>query len=126
MSFRQVLLAAVSVLAFSLTSTGYAPAPIPNDRTVSNLPVGRWSIEFANGVVEECEVRKDGTAGVAEPKRIAGGKAEDKGGAVVIVFDDDRVERWTPVGQRMVVEHWYPRAQFPDGKPVVGIAERSR
>jgi hypothetical protein len=41
----------------------------------------------------------------------------------VIVCDDDRVERWTAVGQRMVVEHWFPAAQFPSGTPVLGIAE---
>ncbi len=51
------------------------------------------------------------------------GKAEVKDGSVVIVYQDDRVERWTPVGKRMVVEHWYPGAQFPSGTPVLGIAE---
>jgi hypothetical protein len=87
------------------------------------LPVGRWKIEFANGVKEVCEVRQDGTASVTEPLRTSTGKAEVKGGSLVIVFQDDRVERWTPVGERMVVEHWYPGAQFPAGTPVLGIAE---
>ena len=48
----------------------------------------------------------------------------DKDGAIVITFDDDRTERWTPVGKRMVVEHWYLSAQYPCCKPVLGIAER--
>lgn len=73
-----------------------------------------------------CQVREDRTASVTEPLRTSNGKLELKDGSVVIVFQDDRVERWTPVGKRMVVEHWYPRAQFPSGKPVLGIAEVTR
>lgn len=90
------------------------------------LPVGRWNVEFANGVKEGCEVRKDGTASVEEPLRTAAGKVEIKNGSVVIVYQDDRVERWTPVGKRMVVEHWFPGAQFPCGRPVLGIADMVR
>jgi len=70
-----------------------------------------------------CEVRKDGTASVVEPLRTAGGKAARKGSSVVIVYDDDRVERWTPVGKRLVVEHWFPASQLPTATPVLGIAE---
>ena len=125
MSVRQVLLVAVSALAFSLTSTAYPPAPV-RAPAPNGLPVGRWTVQFANGVVEECEIRKDGPAGVAEPLRIAGGRAKADGAAVAIVFDDDRVERWTTVGQKAVVEHWYPAAQYPQGTPVLGIAERVR
>jgi hypothetical protein len=61
-----------------------------------------------------------------EPLRTAAGKAEAKDGSVVIVYQDDRVERWTPVGKRMVVEHWYPGSRFPSGTPVLGIAEVAR
>jgi hypothetical protein len=90
------------------------------------LPAGRWTVEFANGVKEVCEVRKDRSASVVEPLRTSTGTAEVKDGSVVIVYQDDRVERWTPVGKRMVVEHWYPGAQFPSGTPVLGIAEPAR
>jgi hypothetical protein len=87
------------------------------------LPVGRWNVEFANGVKEVCEVRKDRTASVVEPLRTSTGEAEVKDRSVVIVYQDDRVERWTPVGKRMVVEHWYPGARFSSERPVLGIAE---
>jgi hypothetical protein len=90
------------------------------------LPVGRWNVEFANGVKEACEVRKDRTASVVEPLRTSTGKAEVKDGSVVIVYQDDRVERWTPVGKRVVVEHWHPGARYPSGTPVLGIAEVAR
>ena len=33
------------------------------------LPVGHWNVQFANGVTQICEVRKDGTASIAERRR---------------------------------------------------------
>jgi hypothetical protein len=104
-----------ALLVLTLTAPGDPPAP-------ERLPVGTWTIEFANGVVEVCEVRQDGTATVAEPKRTSAGKVTAREGSFVLTFDDDRVERWTAVGKRMVVEHWFPATQFPGGTPVLGIA----
>ena len=114
------LSASLALFVFALASAGNAPAP------ECGLPAGEWSVEFANGVVETCAIRKDGTASESEPNRKADGKAVDKDGAIVITFDDDRTERWTPVGKHMVVEHWYPSSKFPCGKPVLGIADRER
>jgi hypothetical protein len=119
MSRTLALLVAAATLAGQLFSPG-VPPPAPRQ---GNLPVGRWSIEFANGVKEACEICKDGTAAVVEPRRSSAGKAVGKDGKVVVVFQDDRVERWTPVGARMVVEHWAASAQFPCGTPVLGIGE---
>jgi hypothetical protein len=119
MSGTLILLVAAATLACPLSSPGVPPsAPRPD-----NLPVGRWSVEFANGVKEACEIRKDGTASVVEPLRSSAGKVEVKDGSVVLAFQDDRIERWTPVGARMVVEHWAASAQFPSGTPVFGIGE---
>jgi hypothetical protein len=87
---------------------------------------GKWNVEFSNGVKEVCQIRTDGSASVAEPLRASNGKVEIKDGWVVIVYQDDRAERWTPVGKRMVVEHWYPSARFPSGTPVRGIADGVR
>jgi hypothetical protein len=116
----RLLFASHALFVFALDSAGNAPAP------ERGLPTGEWSVEFANGVVETCEIRKDGTASESEPNRKSNGKAVDKDGAIVITFDDDRTERWTPVGKRMVVEHWYPSSQYPCGKPVLGIGDRER
>ncbi|HWB07774.1 MAG TPA: hypothetical protein VG826_00920 [Pirellulales bacterium] len=88
------------------------------------LPFGKWKVEFANGVVETCEVHADGLAGVVEPQRNSRGKASVQDDSVVIHFDDDRLERWTTVGARQVVEHWFPASLFSTGTPVLGIAER--
>ena len=74
---------------FALASAGSEPA------LQRSLPVGEWSVEFANGVVETCEIRKDGTASESEPNRKSDGKAVDKDGALVVTFDDDRTQHWT-------------------------------
>jgi hypothetical protein len=93
---------------------------------LTSLPVGRWTVEFANGVKAVYQVRKDRRASVSEQNRTSTGKAELKDGSVLIVYQDDRVERWTPLGKRMLIEHWFARAQFPSGTPVLGIAEAAR
>ena len=87
-------------------------------------PVGKWRITFANGVVEACHIDPDGSAQVAEPLRASPGRWKEVDGAVVVTFDDDRVERWKKVGPRWRVEHWYPAAAYPAGPPVVGTAKR--
>jgi hypothetical protein len=115
-----VFLAAAVVLVVPLVSGGKPPEP---PRPETTLPVGRWAVEFANGVKEVCEIGKDGSASVVEPARTSAGKAALKGGSVVIVYEDDRVERWTPVGKRLVVEHWFPASALPTVTPVLGIAE---
>lgn len=86
--------------------------------------VGKWQVEFANGVSQICEIGKSGETTVVEPQRKSRGKGVVQGASIVITFDDDRVERWTPVGKRQVVEHWFPGLQFPAATPVLGIAER--
>jgi hypothetical protein len=62
---------------------------------------------------------------VDEPLRRSRGRAEINGNSIVLTFSDDRVERWTPVGNRFVVEHWFPGSQFPAARAVLGIAERT-
>ena len=116
----RLLSASFALFVFALASAG---KPTAQELT---FPVGEWSVEFANGVVETCEIRKDGTASESEPLRKSEGKAVDKDGALVITFDDDRTERWTRVGKRMVVEHWFPSSTYPCGTPVRGIADRER
>ncbi len=102
---------------------------------------GRWTVEFTNGVKEECKISaKQATASVAEPKRSSEAKVARLGRGLVFVYDDHRVERWTPVGNRYIVEHWashdearpgeiswrgYPPLRpVPTTTPVLGIAER--
>ena len=125
MSRTLVVLVAGAALAFPLASGGQPLGPPPPSQT--SPPVGRWAVEFANGVAEVCDIQKDGTASVVEPVRISGGKAVVNGSSVLIVFEGGRVQRWTPVGKRLVVEHWFPGSQFPTAAAgVFGIAERAQ
>jgi hypothetical protein len=110
------------VVCLPMVSIGDPPAP-PLRATDRCLPAGKWRVEFANGVIEDVAVKTDATAQVSEPARSSGGKVVTIAGTALVVFDDDRVERWTKVGGRMVVEHWFPAAQFPNGTPVRGIAD---
>ena len=110
-----------------LVGEALAIPPAPEAETVGpTIPAGKWVVTFSNGVVETCEVAQDGMVSVSEPRRSSRGKAEAKDGAVVVPFEDDRVERWTPVGKRYVVEHWFPASRLPVTTPVVGIAEHAR
>jgi len=62
---------------------------------------------------------------IVEPLRIVG-KAVVNGGSVGIPFDNGRFQRWTPVGMRIVVQHWFPGAEFPTTTPgVLGIGHRA-
>jgi hypothetical protein len=115
----------VPFLLFVVVALAFAPAPFPRNRASIRILAGKWTVTFANGVVESCNLRKDGTASVVEPARSSGGKAEDKNKAVVITFDDGRIERWSDSGTSVKVEHWYPASGYPSGPSVLGSARRS-
>jgi len=110
-----------TALFTALLTISLAQADPPRAEQV--LPAGKWSVEFSNGVVEKVEIKKDGTANVTEPARTSDGKVTSLQGSFLFVCEDSRIERWTPVGKRMVVEHWASSDQFPNGTPVKGIAE---
>jgi hypothetical protein len=101
------------------------PAPDAVISLDAALPVGEWNVEFTNGVTEVCVIGNGRMAVVDEPRRRSRGTVAVNGASGVITFDDDRVERWTSVGKRFVVEHWFPGSQFPAATPVLGIAERT-
>jgi hypothetical protein len=114
-----VLLAALAIPLL----TSAAPRLRTSD---PHLPIGKWRVAFDNGVIERCEIRMDGTASVLEPLRSSPGKWKVNDGAVVIVSDDDRLERWTQVDGQWVVEHWCPVRAYPEGAAVRGVARRER
>jgi hypothetical protein len=117
---RRPLTALLVALAIPILAAGKPTRSAPADP----LPVGKWEVVFANGVVETCEVRRDGSAHEVEPRRNARGRMRALDGAVVVFFDDDRAERWHRAGRGWVVEHWYPVSRYPAGRPVVGVAKR--
>jgi hypothetical protein len=116
---------AAAALALCLPVLAHAPAPFPRPLPRRNLLLGQWTVTFSNGVVQTSRLRMDGTASVVEPNRSSDGKTAARDGVTVIRFADDRVERWTVRGKRVVVEHWFPASQYPAGRSVVGVARRS-
>jgi formylglycine-generating enzyme required for sulfatase activity len=107
---------------------GFRPALAgPVNSPEAALPVGRWKVEFTNGVTEVCDIFDfdGGHVTVDEPRRRSRGTVVVKHGSAVITFRDDRTERWTSVGKRFVVEHWFPGSGFPAATPVLGIAEHT-
>jgi hypothetical protein len=124
MSRARVLLIAFATLVLAVSAAGDPPAPPAKNPSPDAKFVGRWMVTFANGVVESCEVRNDGSAAESETLRSSEGTVSQQAGAIVITFADDRVERWTAVDKRMVVEHWFPATAYPAGDKVVGIADR--
>jgi hypothetical protein len=124
MSLTRLLFITCGTLLLALPEAGDRPQPEAKNPGTPDQFVGRWTITFANGVVETCDVRADWTACEREPKRSADGKAEVKDNALVITFADDRIERWTAVDKRVVVEHWFPAEAYPAGARVLGIADR--
>ncbi len=94
-------------------------------KTVPKFPwAGSWQTAFANGKIQSYEFSPRGTAYVSSHNWKSEGKIERKGNSFVITYKDDRVERWTPVRERIIVEHWHPAADYPAKQPIRGIAER--
>lgn len=117
------VLTAVIGLTVSQRSSAKEPAAF-NPVSPVNFPLGLWKVQFSNDVCEDCEIRRDGSASVTEPARSSTGKVVMQGHSHVILFEDNRVERWTVVGKRLVVEHWASSSQWPTSVPVLGIADR--
>ncbi len=135
-----------SMICAALLTACHTPVPSASSGQPPQLDVGlarplvgRWQVQFANGVKEVCRIGTNGKALVSEPHRTAVGRMEVRGASEVISYDDDRAERWTPVGERCVVEHWFPIPPalkrmpgsagspglgFSHPAPVLGIADR--
>ena len=116
------LFAITLILVLPILSAGALRLRTPD----KSLPIGKWRVEFANGVVQTSTNGEDGPAFVTEPGRTSPGKWNVRDGAIVIAFADDRLERWRLVDQRWVVEHWCPSSTFPNHPPVVGVAKTTR
>jgi hypothetical protein len=138
--FRNAIICAALLIGW--VSAGEPPSPLlwfSSPLPPESPVIGRWKVQFANGVVEACRISTNGTALVSEPERTSGGRTQVRSGATVIAYEDDRAERWTAVGAKYVVEHWCPIPpglkrmpgtvsnpgfDFSHPAPVLGIADR--
>lgn len=87
--------------------------------------VGHWKIEFTNGITQQYVIQDDQSVSVSSSnsKRSSRGRMEVTKNECRIAFEDDRAERWTRVGDRVIVEHWFPASKSPKVQPVLGIGE---
>lgn len=103
-----------------------AAPPVPPRVGRLAVPTGKWQMVNAQGVRGSYEFRANGTVLWTEKLRRATGKCTVKDGSILIVYEDDRTERLTPSGPRMIVEHWYPSSRHPAGYPVFAYAEKAK
>src|SRR5262245_49916519 len=78
------------------------PGSGTESRPLPKAVIGRWKIEFANQVMQACEIRADRTASVDElllEKYF--GNAAIKEDAVIVAYNGNRTQRWSRVGERM-------------------------
>jgi hypothetical protein len=87
---------------------------------------GKWQMVKADGVLGTYEFRANGSVLWTQKGRQAIGRITAKGGSFLVVYPDDRTERLTPSGPRLIVEHWYPTSNYPAGFPAFAYAERQK
>jgi hypothetical protein len=68
------------------TASPASDNPAPPKPVHSDLFLGRWKVQFANGVNEVCRISKNGLALISEPHRTAVGTMEARGASVLIFF----------------------------------------
>ena len=115
-----VLVAAVSLVGCGRASTVKMIRLV--DRSLLQFLPGTWSVTYTNGAKRTYTIERDG--GVAfEEEQILG---EFVGGDYLLLeFDDGKLERLTPAGSRLLVEHFNPRNRFPNHPPThIGIGVR--
>lgn len=89
---------------------------------------GKWKTIFKNNKTAEFEILSNGNAIYAfEGRAPAMFRYKVVDGAIVIpITSDNCVERWTPAGDKILVEQWHPLDSFDSTKPPVffGYAKR--
>jgi len=93
-------------------------------------PFGKWQMITSSGpyaptsILGTYDFRSDGTVFWKEKARQAFGKVTIRDGVILVVYPDDRTERITPSGPRLLIEHWCPSSNYPSKFPMFVYAER--
>jgi len=90
-------------------------------------PLGKWQMILGTDVVGTYDFRPDGTVFWKQKARQAIAKVTLRDGVILIVYPDDRTERMTPSGSRLIIEHWFPSSLYPSKFPsTFAYAERMK
>ncbi|HXE55868.1 MAG TPA: hypothetical protein VN541_22780 [Tepidisphaeraceae bacterium] len=79
---------------------------------------GTWVVHYVIGNVRVYTVDKNGDVSLPE----AGATGHLRSG--ILDLHDGKLERWTPVRDMIVVEHFNPASDFPNHRNTVGVAVR--
>lgn len=94
---------------------GSPAAPALKDK--GPVPTGTWVVTYhPNGAVRTYAVAADGEVTLTEFG--TKGKLVEKDREILLDLADGKLERWT-LGRdgRLFVEHFNPKASYPDGRP---------
>jgi hypothetical protein len=119
---ERVIVGRGEILTPSSSETSQAASPaeksiVPeagsDDFAMVRMPIGKWIVAFENDVVEDVEIRADGTVTVSEPGRKSEGTVKALEGRVELNFADGRIEGWTNEdgGPQTQVTHWVSAAE---------------
>jgi hypothetical protein len=114
-----------AVLAVALAA-GDRPADDKEDNQIAVL-AGEWKVAYTNDAVRVYAIEKDGKVSFDEEK--LKGRIKRSGGVLLLAFEgDDKLERLTlGVDGRLFVEHYDPKANYPDKKASwIGIGTRQK
>ncbi len=93
----------------------YAEVPPTSLRIATARLVGTWHVAFPGGVTRTYIVDGKGGVRFVDEKRVAKLKGQPK--ELLVDFDDGKIERWNLADGRLFVEHWDPKAGYPNKQP---------
>ena len=87
---------------------------------------GRWNVIYGNGIKRRYAFKGEHFEWIEKDQTRPGTLTRDDG-AFLLDTGDGKVERWTPVAERCFVEHFNPKATYPDSDAdEFGVAKREK
>lgn len=88
--------------------------------------VGQWQVEFKDGSQRTYEIDEANQVAVQSdsPQWKSNGQVKLVESEIILTYESDRAERWTRIGEKVIVEHWSPASKSPRSQPVIGIGEK--
>ena len=93
------------------------------EHTAGSAPgayVGTWEVAYCNGVRRTYTIAANGTVDFHNERK----RGTLRNG--LLDLGENNIEVVTPVGDRLLIEHFHPRETYPKGQPILAIATRGR